>query len=96
MLIIKQILFNHQYILHIYELSKSNKFKQHLIFTFCFFTWYIKKSILLKTSSIKIVKYFRLQNIKRKYDHINTSRFKSKDECLISSIEENKAWALLR
>ena len=36
-------LFNHQYILHIYELSKSNKFKQHLYSLFVFSLWYKKE-----------------------------------------------------
>lgn len=35
-------LFNHEYILHIYELSKSNKFKQHLYSLFIFSLWYKK------------------------------------------------------
>ena len=33
-------LFNHEYILYIYELSKSNKFKQHLYSLFVFSLWY--------------------------------------------------------
>ncbi|WP_323592532.1 asparagine synthase (glutamine-hydrolyzing) [Aliarcobacter butzleri] len=36
-------LFNHEYILHIYELSKSNKFKQHLYSLFVFSLWYKKE-----------------------------------------------------
>ncbi|MDK2061824.1 asparagine synthase (glutamine-hydrolyzing) [Aliarcobacter butzleri] len=36
-------LFNHEYILHIYELSKSNKFKQHLYSLFLFSLWYKKE-----------------------------------------------------
>lgn len=36
-------LFNHGYILHIYELSKSNKFKQHLYSLFVFSLWYKKE-----------------------------------------------------
>lgn len=36
-------LFNHEYILHIYELSKSNKFKQHLYSLFIFSLWYKKE-----------------------------------------------------
>ncbi|MFW3353485.1 asparagine synthase (glutamine-hydrolyzing) [Aliarcobacter butzleri] len=36
-------LFNHKYILHIYELSKSNKFKQHLYSLFVFSLWYKKE-----------------------------------------------------
>lgn len=36
-------LFNHEYILHIYELSKSNKFKQHLYSLFVFSLWYRKE-----------------------------------------------------
>lgn len=36
-------LFNHDYILHIYELSKSNKFKQHLYSLFVFSLWYKKE-----------------------------------------------------
>jgi len=35
--------FNHEYILHIYELSKSNKFKQHLYSLFVFSLWYKKE-----------------------------------------------------
>ncbi|MCT7601105.1 asparagine synthase (glutamine-hydrolyzing) [Aliarcobacter butzleri] len=36
-------LFNHEYILHIYELTKSNKFKQHLYSLFVFSLWYKKE-----------------------------------------------------
>lgn len=36
-------LFNHEYILHIYKLSKSNKFKQHLYSLFVFSLWYKKE-----------------------------------------------------
>ena len=36
-------LFNHEYILYIYELSKSNKFKQHLYSLFVFSLWYKKE-----------------------------------------------------
>ena len=36
-------LFNYEYILHIYELSKSNKFKQHLYSLFVFSLWYKKE-----------------------------------------------------
>ena len=36
-------LFNDVYILHIYELSKSNKFKQHLYSLFIFSLWYKKE-----------------------------------------------------
>ena len=36
-------LFNHEYIFHIYELSKSNKFKQHLYSLFLFSLWYKKE-----------------------------------------------------
>uniref|UniRef100_UPI0040482032 asparagine synthase (glutamine-hydrolyzing) n=1 Tax=Aliarcobacter sp. TaxID=2321116 RepID=UPI0040482032 len=36
-------LFNNDYILHIYELSKSNKFKQHLYSLFIFSLWYKKE-----------------------------------------------------
>ncbi|WP_323587586.1 asparagine synthase (glutamine-hydrolyzing) [Aliarcobacter butzleri] len=36
-------LFNHEYILHIYELTKSNKFKQHLYSLFIFSLWYKKE-----------------------------------------------------
>lgn len=36
-------LFNHEYILYIYELSKSNKFKQHLYSLFIFSLWYKKE-----------------------------------------------------
>ncbi len=36
-------LFNSEYILHIYELSKSNKFKQHLYSLFVFSLWYKKE-----------------------------------------------------
>ena len=36
-------LFNHEYILHIYELSKSNKFKQHLYSLFIFSLWFKKE-----------------------------------------------------
>jgi asparagine synthase (glutamine-hydrolysing) len=36
-------LFNNSYILHIYELSKSNKFKQHLYSLFIFSLWYKKE-----------------------------------------------------
>ena len=36
-------LFNHEYILHIYELSKSNKFKQHLYSLFVFSLWFKKE-----------------------------------------------------
>lgn len=36
-------LFNHEYILHIYELSKSNKFKQHFYSLFVFSLWYKKE-----------------------------------------------------
>ncbi|MCG3676386.1 asparagine synthase (glutamine-hydrolyzing) [Aliarcobacter butzleri] len=36
-------LFNHEYIFHIYELSKSNKFKQHLYSLFVFSLWYKKE-----------------------------------------------------
>ncbi|MCG3672199.1 asparagine synthase (glutamine-hydrolyzing) [Aliarcobacter butzleri] len=36
-------LFNHEYILHIYDLSKSNKFKQHLYSLFVFSLWYKKE-----------------------------------------------------
>ena len=36
-------LFNDEYILHIYELSKSNKFKQHLYSLFIFSLWYKKE-----------------------------------------------------
>lgn len=36
-------LFNHEYILHIYELSKLNKFKQHLYSLFVFSLWYKKE-----------------------------------------------------
>ncbi|MCT7648733.1 asparagine synthase (glutamine-hydrolyzing) [Aliarcobacter butzleri] len=36
-------LFNHEYILHIYQLSKSNKFKQHLYSLFIFSLWYKKE-----------------------------------------------------
>ena len=36
-------LFNNEYILHIYELSKSNKFKQHLYSLFVFSLWYKKE-----------------------------------------------------
>ncbi|MDZ7819865.1 MAG: asparagine synthase (glutamine-hydrolyzing) [Aliarcobacter sp.] len=36
-------LFNDSYILHIYELSKSNKFKQHLYSLFVFSLWYKKE-----------------------------------------------------
>ena len=39
----KTNLFNHEYILHIYELSKSNKFKQHLYSLFVFSLWYKKE-----------------------------------------------------
>ncbi|MDD2895043.1 MAG: asparagine synthase (glutamine-hydrolyzing) [Aliarcobacter sp.] len=35
--------FNHEYILHIYELSKSNKFKQHLYSLFVFSLWFKKE-----------------------------------------------------
>jgi asparagine synthase (glutamine-hydrolysing) len=36
-------LFNDSYILHIYELSKSNKFKQHLYSLYIFSLWYKKE-----------------------------------------------------
>ncbi len=36
-------LFNNDYILHIYELSKLNKFKQHLYSLFVFSLWYKKE-----------------------------------------------------
>ena len=36
-------LFNYEYILHIYELSKSNKFKQHLYSLFVFSLWFKKE-----------------------------------------------------
>jgi asparagine synthase (glutamine-hydrolysing) len=36
-------LFNNEYILHIYELSKSNKFKQHLYSIFIFSLWFKKE-----------------------------------------------------
>ena len=36
-------LFNHEYILHIYELAKANKFKQHLYSLFVFSLWYKKE-----------------------------------------------------
>ena len=36
-------LFNDSYILHIYELSKSNKFKQHLYSLYVFSLWYKKE-----------------------------------------------------
>ncbi|MDD3007411.1 MAG: asparagine synthase (glutamine-hydrolyzing) [Arcobacter sp.] len=36
-------IFNNEYILHIYELSKSNKFKQHLYSLFVFSLWYKKE-----------------------------------------------------
>ena len=36
-------LFNDEYILHIYELSRSNKFKQHLYSLFIFSLWYKKE-----------------------------------------------------
>ncbi|WP_368028807.1 asparagine synthase (glutamine-hydrolyzing) [Arcobacter sp. s6] len=38
-------LFNDDYILHIYELSRSNKFKQHLYSLFIFSLWYKKEYI---------------------------------------------------
>jgi asparagine synthase (glutamine-hydrolysing) len=36
-------IFNNEYILHIYELSKSNKFKQHLYSLFLFSLWFKKE-----------------------------------------------------
>ena len=36
-------LFNDEYVLHIYELSKSNKFKQHFYSLFIFSIWYKKE-----------------------------------------------------
>ena len=36
-------LFNDEYVLHIYELSKSNKFKQHFYSLFIFSLWYKKE-----------------------------------------------------
>ena len=36
-------IFNNEYILHIYELSKSNKFKQHLYSLFIFSLWFKKE-----------------------------------------------------
>jgi asparagine synthase (glutamine-hydrolysing) len=36
-------LFNDSYILHIFELAKSNKFKQHLYSLFIFSLWYKKE-----------------------------------------------------